>query len=201
MNFDVRIDDEVYELNIPDDLINQASDFFDKMDADMNQGCQMNREWVESPNTIQRCQMAADKLFSAIENEDHQMGRMMSAYICSRIPDIKNIEIDPTGDMANHLINTHNTGISGSTIEEPSTQAEEVPVEVDSVQQAATDQATTMVSKVFKTGRQYKFTTYNPQTEKWDESAAIGNEAQAEAMRKEEINKRATMIMEMYGEY
>lgn len=192
MFFDVRIDDEVFELNVPDDLISQAKDFFEKMDDDMSKGWQMNQAWVEAPSTLQRCQIAADKLFSALENEDHNMGRMMAAYICSHMPNIKTLEIDPSGEMANHHFTTTDSGgISASTV--PGAGA------IDPLRQAAMVTAEKQVSQVFKVGRQYRFTTFNPQSENWDESPAISDKTQAESLRIQAVNERAAEIMGQHG--
>ena len=40
----VQIDDQLLELNVPEGFIEQAQDFFAKMDADMDQGWQMSRQ-------------------------------------------------------------------------------------------------------------------------------------------------------------
>ena len=66
----VVIDDQLLELNVPENFIEQAQDFFAKMDADMDRGWQVNREWVEQPDRMLRAQIAANKLLTALENED-----------------------------------------------------------------------------------------------------------------------------------
>ena len=40
----VSLADQLLELNVPDQLLAQAEDFFARMDADMDQGWQVNRE-------------------------------------------------------------------------------------------------------------------------------------------------------------
>jgi hypothetical protein len=52
----------------------------------MDQGWQMSREWVDRPNQLQRCQIIADKLLSALEKENERLGMMMAGYICARLP-------------------------------------------------------------------------------------------------------------------
>jgi len=74
----VQIDDQLLELNVPEAFIEQAEDFFARMDADMDQGWQVDREWVEQPDQMLRGQIAANKLFTALENEDHKLGRLMA---------------------------------------------------------------------------------------------------------------------------
>jgi len=101
----VQIDDQLLELNVPEAFIEQAEDFFAKMDADMDEGWQVNREWVEQPDPMLRAQIAANKLFTALENEDHKLGRLMAGYIVSRIPNIDTVELNPAGETRDHRIN------------------------------------------------------------------------------------------------
>lgn len=59
----------------------------------------MSREWVECPNLIQRCQIAADKLLSAIHSENETLMLLMAAYIVSRLPDVSGVKIATDGEM------------------------------------------------------------------------------------------------------
>ena len=45
MNITVEIDDKSYELEVPETLALEATEFFAKMDQDMNCGWQMSRWW------------------------------------------------------------------------------------------------------------------------------------------------------------
>ena len=56
---------------------------------------------------------------------------------------------------------------------------------MEAMAQAAKD-----VSKVFKMGRQYRFSVYNHATEGWEESPAIADKEQAEAMREHAFKAR-----------
>ena len=44
MELTVVIDEDIFTLNVPDQLLLQAGSFFDKMDADMDQGIQLSRQ-------------------------------------------------------------------------------------------------------------------------------------------------------------
>ena len=68
MNINVEFDDKSYALDVPDALVAEAADFFEKMDADMDCGWQMSRWWVPDPDLTQRCQIVADKLGIAMEH-------------------------------------------------------------------------------------------------------------------------------------
>jgi hypothetical protein len=184
----VVIDNQLLELNVPEAFIAQAQDFFAKMDADMDRGWQVNRDWVEMPEPMLRAQIAADKLLTALENEDHKLGRLMAGYIVSRIPNIDTIELKPAGETRDHQIN----------IAEPTTGTQPgaaapiahagIPKGLSKMQAMA--QAAKDVSKVFKMGRQYRFSVYNHATESWEESPAIADKEQAEALREHAFKAR-----------
>lgn len=185
----VQIDDQLLELNVPEAFVEQAQDFFTKMDADMDQGWQVNREWVEQPDQVLRAQIAANKLFTALENEDHKLGRLMAGYIVSRIPNIASVELNPAGETRDHRINVSDAAGEAvpqtvtSTIAHPG-----IPTGLSKMEAMA--QAAKDVSKVFKMGRQYRFTVYNHATEGWEDSPAIADKQQAEAMREHAFKAR-----------
>lgn len=185
----VRIDDQLLELNVPEAFIDQAQDFFAKMDADMDQGWQVNREWVEQPDQMLRAQIAANKLFTALENEDHKLGRLMAGYIVSRIPNIDTVELNPAGETRDHRINLTDT----ATEAPPQAAALNIahpglPTGLSKMEAMA--QASKDVSKVFKMGRQYRFSVYNHASGGWEESPAIADKEQAEAMREHAFKAR-----------
>lgn len=181
----VIVDDQLYELNVPEELLEKAGDFFDKMDQDMDAGFQMSREWVENPDLMQRIQIVGDKLLTALENENDNLGRMMAGYIVARLPQIDTIDLDTSGEMSNTVVNLLETSDTPELSKPPMRQED-----LSSDMEAAYAQAEKEVSKVFKAGRQYRFSVYNNEKEKWEESPAIGSEQQAEAMRDFAFNKR-----------
>jgi hypothetical protein len=185
----VQIDDQLLELNVPEDFIEQAQDFFAKMDADMDQGWQVNREWVEQPDQMLRAQIAANKLFTALENEDHKLGRLMAGYIISRIPNVDTVELNPAGETRDHRINVTDAAEVAMSQAEKSTIAHPgIPTGLNKMEAMA--QAAKDVSKVFKMGRQYRFSVYNHATEGWEESPAIADKEQAEVMREHAFKAR-----------
>lgn len=185
----VQIDDKLLELNVPEAFIEEAEDFFARMDADMDQGWQVDREWVEQPDQMLRGLIAANKLFTALENEDHKLGRLMAGYIVSRIPNIDTIELNPAGETRDHRINLSDE--AGQTVPQNTAPAMAHPgiptglSKMEAMAQAAKD-----VSKVFKMGRQYRFSVYNHATESWEESPAIADKDQADAMREHAFKAR-----------
>jgi hypothetical protein len=80
-------------------IISDAQSFFNQMDSDMDKGWQMSKSWVENPNQFQKCQIAADRLFTSIHLNKKETAIMMAAYIINQMPDIKVIDIDISGNM------------------------------------------------------------------------------------------------------
>ena len=99
MRIIVEIDDKSYPLDVPEALSLEAADFFQKMDQDINCGWQMSRLWVPDPDPLQRCQIAADKLLTAMQKDNLQMAQMMGAYILSKQPDTRRIRINVDGEI------------------------------------------------------------------------------------------------------
>lgn len=99
MKLNIVVDGSTNAFNVPDELLVEARDFFAKMDADMDKGWQMSRDWVEKPTPEQRCQIAGDRILTAIDTDNEQMLMLMAAYILHTLPGIKTINIDVTGDM------------------------------------------------------------------------------------------------------
>jgi len=106
MKLTIVIDNQSRDLKLPDTILEDGESFFQKMDNDMNQGWQMGPDYIESPNQVQRCQIAADKILTAIDTENENLLYLMAGYIVSRMPDVKSIDINTTGELADTLINT-----------------------------------------------------------------------------------------------
>lgn len=100
MVLNVTLGENTMPIEVPELILSDAVELFAKMDKDMDQGWQMSRVWVDNLTDIQRCQVAADKLLTALENENENMKLMMAGYILYKMPQIKNIFIDMEGDMA-----------------------------------------------------------------------------------------------------
>jgi hypothetical protein len=99
MKLNIIIDGRSNAFEVPDEILVEARDFFNKMDEDMDRGWQMSRDWVPSPDNRQRCQIAADKLLTAIETDNEKLLMLMAAYILHTMPGVKSVNIDLTGDI------------------------------------------------------------------------------------------------------
>ncbi len=99
MKLTVEFDDKSYALDVPETLITEAGDFFEKMDQDMNCGWQMSRWWVPDPDPTQRCQIVADKLLTAMHNDNREFALLMCAYILQVKPETRRIRINTAGEI------------------------------------------------------------------------------------------------------
>jgi hypothetical protein len=95
----IIIDEKTIPIEVPDYMLTEADDFFNKMDTDMDSGWQMSRTWVDEPDNIQRCQIAADRILTAVHAENEKMATLMAAYILKKLPNIASVDIDTEGDM------------------------------------------------------------------------------------------------------
>ncbi|MBT4837475.1 MAG: hypothetical protein HON94_09040 [Methylococcales bacterium] len=181
MILNITINENPVPLEIPEFLIEKAADFFEKVDKDLDSGWQMSREWVSNPTLIQRCQIAMDKILSAIETNNQQLAMLMAAYIVSKIPDVKEVIIGTTGDISENQIITVNGSLTSSD-----ENASNLPPTDDKIIETASEQ----ISKVYKMGRAYYFASLNPSTEQWEESPAIKDEEKANKMRDQKISER-----------
>ncbi len=101
MMLNVYVDSEPYPIQVPREVLEEAEDFFSMMDRDMDRGWQMSRDYVEHPSPIQRCQIAADRILTAMHTGDQKMAALMAGYILSRLPGVRAVDIDTHGEMFN----------------------------------------------------------------------------------------------------
>ena len=95
----VTIDEKTFPLEVDNAMLCSACDAFQSMDQDLDRGWQMSRIWVDYPDDMQRCQIAADKMLTAIQQEKTATVGLMAAYIINKMPGIQAIDIDTSGDM------------------------------------------------------------------------------------------------------
>ena len=95
----LTIDDQTYDIDVPEQIMQEAEAFYAKMDSDMDKGWQMSRFWVEKPDQYQRCQIVADRILGAFHTENRKMVMLMSGYILSRVPHVEEVVVDTSGDI------------------------------------------------------------------------------------------------------
>lgn len=104
MILNIVVEDRPIAITVADELLRNAEDFYAKMDRDMDQGWQMSRDWVEHPSLIERCQIAADKLHTALNTQNETLVMLMAGYILSRLPTARSVTINTDGEMQETLI-------------------------------------------------------------------------------------------------
>ena len=95
----VVFEEQVYQISIPQDVLSEGEAFFQRMNADMDRGWQMGREWVDKPDAVQRCQIAADRLVDAINGENETLASLMAGYIVTQRPGTKEVQVATAGDL------------------------------------------------------------------------------------------------------
>ena len=95
----VYIDESHHPIETPPGMVVEAEDFFAKMDADMDQGWQMSRQWVDKLSPLNRCQIVADKLMTALDAGNETLVQLMAAYILKRMPGVAGVRINTDGEM------------------------------------------------------------------------------------------------------
>ena len=101
MRFKVVVGDQVYAVEVPDELLREAAEFHAKLDRDMDRGRQMSRQFVGRPDRLQRCQIVADKLLTSIMQNNQATAMLMAGYIALRVPGAIGVDIDASGEMQN----------------------------------------------------------------------------------------------------
>jgi len=99
MRFKVVIGEEIYAVEVPDELLPEAEAFHAKLDRDMDRGWQMSREFVDRPDYLQRCQIVADRLLTSIMQNNQATAMLMAGYIALRVPGVVGVDIDTSGEM------------------------------------------------------------------------------------------------------
>ncbi|ESQ13998.1 MAG TPA: hypothetical protein DDY14_04550 [Chromatiaceae bacterium] len=196
------IDDQVYTLNVPERIIEQGASFFDQLDQDMDRGWQMSREWVDHPSRLQRCQIVADKLLTAMEKENERIGRLMAGYLLARLPNLDAVELDLHGEIQNNQFHFRDAPTAAAA--EPTTTASS---DSESSAQSATQsaagnapgglnkmqaiaQAGQDVTKVFKVGKAWRFSVFDHDLGQWQDSPLIATEQEAERLRQTAFKAR-----------
>lgn len=98
MQFEVFIEEASHTVTVDEQDITNGQPFFAKMDKDMDGGWRMGPEFIHEPDILQRCQIVAERLMLSLEQQNESMSRAMAAYIVWRIPAIRELHIDTSGE-------------------------------------------------------------------------------------------------------
>jgi hypothetical protein len=177
MKLDVIIDSKTHRIDVPQDMLTEGESFFQKMDRDMENGWQMGPEFIESPDTTQRCQIAANKLLVSVSAQNQLLVQLMAGYILKRLPGIKTVEIDTAGEMLNTEFIFEENARSAPRPKLADTKKTGAH-ESDARARAESD-----VSQVYKVGKAFRFAIFDRSTGSWIESPFAASEDEANKMR------------------
>jgi hypothetical protein len=175
MKLDAVIDDQTHRIDIPAAILDEGEEFFARMDRDMDRGWQMGPEFVEHPDTVQRCQIVANKLLTSHAVENALMVQLMAAYIVKRLPNVKAVNIDTDGEMLNTEFR-YAQGTPAAPRRALSDDEARSQVEKD-------------VSQVYKVGKAWRFAMFDRSSGQWTESPFLPTEEEAQRMRTEACNR------------
>lgn len=99
MKLHINIDQEGFELDVPEQLLVEAQAIFADMDKEFDRGVQMGRYWMENPDTFQRCQVVANKLVDAFCREDKRSFYLMSAYVLHKMPNAREVVVNTGNEI------------------------------------------------------------------------------------------------------
>ncbi len=101
MILNVVVDGQTHPLDVPADVVTDGESFFATIDRDMDGGWQMSRDYVERPNVVQRCQIVADRIVSAMHTDNAALTLLLAGYILTRLPGVRGVVVDDSGEMLN----------------------------------------------------------------------------------------------------
>jgi hypothetical protein len=183
MKLTVIVDDKTSAIDVPEEMLRDAEDFFQKMDRDMDGGWRMGPEYIEQPDQVDRCRIAADKLLVSLSTENKTLSLLMAGYILKRLHGVSGVNIDTGGEMLNtEFIYAQQTPSAAS---QPSASADSNREKLAAMEQAAKD-----VSQVYKVGKGYRFAAYDHSTGQWIESPLIPDEQAAQKARMHVFQQR-----------
>lgn len=186
MQFRITVNDKTQELAVPDKLLREAEEFFQKMDRDMDRGWQMSREFIDNPNRQQRCQIAAHKLLGALSTGNLSLATLMAGYIVARLPGAVGADIDTTGEMQNTEF-----VFAPAAAATPATPAAKPPSKIQALERAGQE-----VSKVYKVGQTFRYAVLDAASGNWVESAPYDSSAEAEQQRLRAVKERFDALMQ-----
>jgi hypothetical protein len=186
MILNVIVADQTYPIEVAQQFLDEGEEFFAVMDRDMDKGWQLGRDWVDRPNRKARCQIAANRLLTALENQNPKMVLLMAAYILSRSPGVTRVEIDTSGEI-------QDTNIEAAA---PTGQAVPDRPAAGLSKMKALERAGKEVTKIFKVGKGYRFSAYDPASGQWVDSAVIKDPQDADERRMQAFRRRFEELTE-----
>ena len=186
MKLNVIVDERVYSVDVPPPMLVEAEDFFRKLDDDMDHGWQMGPEFIENPDKLQRCQIAANKLLTSLSGANETMVLLMAGFILKRLPGVTGVRIDTGGEMLHtEMIYEKPAGRPAAA---PASSAPSPTRQLGKLE--AMEQAGKDVTKVYHVGKSYRFAVRDLRTGEWLESGPQDSEQEAYEKRMQAYKRR-----------
>ncbi len=193
MKLSITVGDKLFRVELSAQFLAEAEPFYQKMDRDMDRGWQMGREFIERPDRKQRCQIAANRLMTSMSTGNTTMVELMAGYIASRLPGVSGVQVDIAGEMDQTEFTFAPPSTSDADAPGAAPLARAAPLD----KLAALTQAGKDISKVYASGRGYRYAVLDHASGQWVESPLADSEKEAEAQRLLAIKRR---YRELIGE-
>jgi len=108
MQLCIIVEDRQKLVQLDPSLVDKARLILDKMDRDMDSGWQFGRRYLDCPGVMERCQIAADRILTALHNDNEATVSLMTAYILTRLPEAETVSIDTAGEPENTMFYDRN---------------------------------------------------------------------------------------------
>ncbi len=189
MKLKVIVDEKAQDIDVPAGFILEAEDFFAKMDQDMDRGWRMGPEFIENPDQINRCQIAANKLLTSLSTSNAKVAMLMAGYILKRLPGVTGVRIDTGGEMLNSEF-IYGPGAHAIPTPRPESRGARAVDAGSLSREDAISQAEKEVTKVFRVGNAYRFAVLDRVTGHWIESPLMTSAEEARQQRMEAFDGR-----------
>jgi len=185
MKLNVIVDERACVVDVPSHMFRDAEEFFQKMDHDMNHGWQMGPEFIENPDKVQRCQIAANKLLTSLSAANETMATLMAGYILKRLPGVTGVRIDTAGEMLHTELLYEKPLSTPATAPASGAARAQKLGKLEAMEQAGKD-----VTKVYQVGKSYRFAVRDLKTGEWLESGPMETEQEAYEKRMQAYKHR-----------
>lgn len=186
MKLNVIVDERVYSVDVPPPMLIEAEEFFRKLDDDMDHGWQMGPEFIENPDKLQRCQIAANKLLTSLSGANETMVLLMAGFILKRLPGVTGVRIDTGGEMLHtEMIYEKPASLAPATPASGTPSPSRKLGKLEAMEQAGKD-----VTKVYQVGKSYRFAVRDLHTGEWLESGPSDTEQEAYEKRMQAYKRR-----------
>jgi hypothetical protein len=184
MKLNVIVDERALAVDVPPHMLHEAEDFYRTMDRDMDHGWQMGPEFIENPDKVQRCQIAANKLLTSLSAANETMITLMAGYILKRLPGVTGVRIDTAGEMLHTELLYEKPASAAAAPSATAARAQKLG-KLEAMEQAGKD-----VTKVYKVGKSHRFAVRDLKTGEWLESGPMETEPEAYEKRMQAYKRR-----------